>query len=69
MDCYPVDEKGNEVIEIKSKPIPEFMKNKTIGMYVFWIFISFLFIYTVYWIGAKFFFNNLAETGDLTKKK
>lgn len=61
MDCYPVDEKGNEVIELKSKPIPKFMKNNKIGIYAFWIFISFLLIFILYWIISSFIWNPLAK--------
>ena len=50
MDCYPIDEKGEEVMEIKSKPIPEFMKRETIGDYIFIVFWIVLFLISLWFI-------------------
>jgi hypothetical protein len=61
MDCFPVDEKGEEIMEIKSKPIPEFMKNKTIGIYGFWIFVFFIAFFFLYVIYVKLYHNPITS--------
>ena len=69
MDCFPADEKGEEIMAIKSKPIPEFMKNETIGIYAFWIFMSFVIIFVIYFLISIMFWNPMANSSSGASKQ
>ena len=62
LDCFPVDEEGKEVMEIKAKEIPEFMKNEY-GSMIYILFIVAVAL-LVLWIPVYYLFFNKKDGGN-----
>ena len=52
MDCWDIEQDKNEYIELVPKPIPNFLKDNTIGTYIGIGFLAFIIVFLAYIIGS-----------------